>query len=77
MGYTLPWSHDEDDTERVASDITTESRLIGVSQGNVFEGLLCDGKHVVCAIQGAAHFAGHLFGRPEGRFWMRSRIVCS
>ena len=74
-GYALPWGDDQNDTQRVALDVAAESRFIGVRQGDVFEGLLGDGEHVVCAVQSTADFTGNLLGRPGASSRITSSMV--
>lgn len=60
----LPWRDNEDDALGDALDIATEARLVCVCEGDVRQGALCDGEHVLCAVEEAADFAGHLRHGP-------------
>ena len=54
---SLPWSDYEYHPERRPLDVPFESGEILVHNGNIRERVLCDGEHVLCAVEEAADLA--------------------
>lgn len=59
----LPWSDYEYHTKRRPLDVPFESGEILVHNGNIRERVLCNGEHVLCAIQESIHLAQGLRDR--------------